>query len=307
MSNFLTVSSISYSQISGTPEAVMQRTHKDLRDLVGRCARATQPDLVVLPETICGAVDEDIPSGPTIRLLASLARKYHCYITAPIYQKERRSGHIHNVLALLDRRGKVAGIYRKYIPVYTEFEHGTCPGPGARLIDTEFGPVGCAICFDLNFAELREQYQALGPKLLLFSSMYHGGLAQNWWALELRAFFVGAVYSSSPCTIIDPQGTTLAESNNYLPWASARINLDFEVVHLDRNGPKYDRIFRKYGDEVRIVTAGNVGTSVIYSESDKRSALDLLKEFKMMGLNEYFDWSRKLRRKHYLSSFPERS
>ena len=298
MSNFLTVASISYAPISGTDEEVVAQTHKDLKDLVGRCARATQPDLVVLPETICGKFDEYVPGGPTTRVLANLARKYNSCITVPVHQKERQTGKVYNALALLDRGGKVAGIYHKYIPVFPEFDHGTCPGPGATLIETEFGPIGGVICFDLNFSELREQYKELKPRLLLFSSMYHGGLVQNWWALDVRAFFVGSTYRGTPCSIIDPQGTTLAQSNNYHPWASARINLDYEVVHLDRNQAKYDRIFRKYGDEVRIATAGKVGTSVLYSESRKRSAADLVEEFKLLRLDDYFEWSRKLRHEH---------
>lgn len=296
MSRFLTIASISYAPPSGPDEEVVPQVHQDLKDLVGRCAAATRPDLIVLPEMICRNFAEKVPGGPTARLLASLAKKYHCYLTAPVRQEER--GRIYNVLALLDRGGKVAGIYRKYIPVFPEFDHGTCPGPGAVLVQTEFGPVGCAICFDLNFSELREEYKKLKPRLLLFSSMYHGGLVQNWWALDLRAFFVGSVYRGTPCSIIDPQGTTLEESNNYQPWASARINLDYEVIHLDKNQAHYGKIHRKYGDEVRIATAGKVGTSVLYSETAERTARQVVEEFGLVPLDEYFDWSRQLRQQH---------
>ncbi|NKB72151.1 MAG: hypothetical protein GKR89_34165 [Candidatus Latescibacteria bacterium] len=298
MSNYLTVTSISYAPINGTDEEVMVQVHKDLPELVDRAARATRPDLVVLPETICRTCDEEVPEGPTSRLLADLARQHGCYITVPVHQQDSKSGAIFNVLGLLDRKGDLAGIYRKYVPVFPEFDHGTRPGPGAILIQTEFGPVGGVICFDLNFAELRAQYKELKPKLLLFSSMYHGGVVQNFWALDVQAFFVGSVYQGTPCTIIDPQGTTLAESNNYQPWATARINLDYEVVHLDKNQARYDDIQRQYGEAVRIVTAGQVGTSVIYSESDERTAADIVDEFELVRLEEYFDWSRDLRQQH---------
>jgi len=298
MSNHIVVSSVSYAPISGTDQEVMEQTHKDLEDLVGRVARATRADLIVLPETICRNCDEEVPEGPTTQLLAGLAREYSCYITVPVHQKERKSGAVFNVLGLLDRQGELAGIYRKYIPVYPEFDHGTRPGPGASLIQTEFGPVGGVICFDLNFGELRAQYKKLKPKLLLFSSMYHGGLVQNFWALDVQAFFIGSVYKGTPCTIIDPQGTTLAQSNNYQSWATARINLDYEVVHLDKNQARYDDIHRQYGEAVRIVTTGQMGTSVIYSETAERTAADIVDEFELVRLDEYFDWSRDLRTEH---------
>ncbi len=298
MSDYIVVSSVSYAPISGDDEKVMAQTHKDLKDLVGQVARATTPDLIVLPETICRTCDEQVPEGPTTQLLAGLAREYNCYITVPVHQKETKSEAVFNVLGLLDRRGELAGIYRKYIPVYPEFDHGTRPGPGATLIRTEFGPVGGVICFDLNFGELRDQYKKLKPKLLLFSSMYHGGLVQNFWALDVQAYFVGSVYRGTPCTIIDPQGTTLDTSNNYRSWASARINLDFEVVHLDKNRARFDDIHRKYGEAVRIVITGEVGTSVIYSESEERTAADIVDEFELVRLYDYFEWSRELRTEH---------
>jgi predicted amidohydrolase len=301
MSNFLTVSTISYTPPDNTGLETgdwQKLLHKELKELVGNCTRSTQPDLIVLPEALLRNLAEPVPSGSTSQVLARLARKHNCWITVPVHQREPRTGNIFNVLALLDRQGKLAGIYRKTVPYFEEFDLGIRSGPGAHLIDTEFGPVAGAICFDLNFSELREQYKPLRPKLLLFSSVYHGGVAQNWWALDLRCWFVGSTYDKTPATIIDPQGTTLAESNSYIPWASARINLDFEVVHIDRHVEKFDRINARYGDEVRIVITGKVGTAVIYSESKKRTAMDIIREFKLMLLDDYFDWSRGLREKH---------
>ena len=67
------------------------------------------------------------------------------------------------------------------------------------------------------------------------------------------------------------------------------------MVHLDRNRAHYDKIKRQYGEDVKIVTAGKIGTSVIYSESKARSAADIVEEFKLIRLDDYFEWSRDLR------------
>ena len=106
MSNYIVVSSVSYAPISGEDEKVMEQTHKDLKDVVGQVARATTPDLIVLPETICRTCDEKVPEGPTTQLLAGLAREYNCYITVPVHQKEPKSEAVFNVLGLLDRQGR---------------------------------------------------------------------------------------------------------------------------------------------------------------------------------------------------------
>ena len=49
---------------------------------------------------------------------------------------------------------------------------------------------------------------------------------------------------------------------------------------------------------MRIVTTGQVGTSVIYSETAERTAADVVDEFELVRLDEYFDWSRELRTEH---------
>ena len=70
------------------------------------------------------------------------------------------------------------------------------------------------------------------------------------------------------------------------------------MVHLDKNQARFDDIHRQYGEAVRIVTTGQVGTSVIYSETAERTAADIVDEFELVRLDEYFDWSRQLRTEH---------
>ena len=70
------------------------------------------------------------------------------------------------------------------------------------------------------------------------------------------------------------------------------------MVHLDKNRARFDDIHRKYGEAVRIVTTGEVGTSVIYSETAERTAADIVDEFELVQLYDYFDWSRQLRTEH---------
>src|SRR4030042_1464053 len=106
------------------------------------------------------------------------------------------------------------------------------------------------ICFDLNFDELRLQFAAKKPDIILFSSMYHGGLVQNLWAYSCRAYFIGSVYKGNPSEIRDPTGKIMAASTNYYDFAVARINLDSKLVHLDYNRPKFTALKEKYGPGV---------------------------------------------------------
>jgi len=55
-------------------------------------------------------------------------------------------------------------------------QDGVLCGKEAPVFECDFGRVACAICFDLNFDELRLKIAKARPDLILFCSMYHGGL-----------------------------------------------------------------------------------------------------------------------------------
>lgn len=64
------------------------------------------------------------------------------------------------------------------------------------------------------------------------------------------------------------------------------------MIHNDNNMSKFPDILAKYGDEVLIDThPHNLGVSIIYSCSAKRSAQDIIKEFELELFNDYFERS----------------
>src|SRR4051794_8986704 len=144
----------------GRPVRILSLSFKDkplavIRDLIDTEA-AKGVDMVVLPETWRGQKDDTMETldGPTIQTLSALARKHHTYIVSPIDRVvgERRL----NSAVLLDREGKVAFIYDKVYPYWSEFDHRhkVEVGVTAPVYQADFGKVGFAICFDVNFPEV---------------------------------------------------------------------------------------------------------------------------------------------------------
>ena len=60
------------------------------------------------------------------------------------------------------------------------------------------------------------------------------------------------------------------------------------MVHLDYNCEKFPEIEKKYLGEVVIDIPANVGSGLLYSLSDKRTALDVVREFEFELLDAYF-------------------
>ncbi len=263
-----------------------------------------KPDLIVLPE-VC-----DRPSGmnretelkyykargnQVTEYFASVARENNCYIAFGT-MRQVEDGSWRNSGILLNRTGDVTGIYNKNFPTIGEMEKGIRAGKETPVFQCDFGRVVFAICFDLNFDELRERYAEQKPDIILFPSMYHGGLVQANWAYSCRAFFVGSIgIRHLPSEIRNPLGKVVSTSTNYFHFTVGTVNLDYCLVHLDNNWARLEAMKEKYGEKVTIYDPGEIGSVMITSESDVVSATEMAKEFEITLLNEYLDNSREYR------------
>ncbi len=254
-----------------------------------------RPDLIVLPE----ACDRFV--GPTgaeqqayyrlrgeqlLDLFRDVAREQRCHIACSAIRL-LPDGTRRNTTQLIGRDGEIVGLYNKTHTTIGETEEsGILCGREAPILSCDLGRVVCAICFDLNFDELRLQYAAARPDLILFSSMYHGGLMQAYWAYSCRAHFVAAV-AGLPSAIISPVGHTLATTTNYMDHVTATVNLDCRVVHLDYNRGRLRALKAKYGPGVTIYDPGYLASVLLSSETEGVSVDDLMREFEIEPLDDY--------------------
>lgn len=255
-----------------------------------------QPDIIVLHEAC------DRPQGfplekrfayyrergnQLLDFFRGKAKENHCYI-AYSAARELGDGTCRNTIQVIDRKGKVAGTYDKNYPTIGETDNGKIlPGVDASIIECDFGSVGCAICFDLNFEPIRQKYEQLRPELILFSSMYHGGLMANYWAYSCRTYIAGAI-SGLENYVISPVGDKIASSTNYFDFLTTTINLDYKVIHLDENWGKIADIKRKYGSKVKMTDPGYVGAVMLSSEMEELTIDEIVEEFDVELLDDYF-------------------
>jgi hypothetical protein len=146
--------------------------------------------------------------------------------------------------------------------------------------------VGCAICFDLNFDPLRQQYVRARPDLILFASMYHGGLMQSYWAYSCRAHLATAI-CGMPSGVVSPVGEPLAMSTNYFDYVTVEVNQDCAVAHLDFNWDRFAALRAKYGPQVTVHDPGFLGSVLLASESPERRIGELVAEFGIELLSDY--------------------
>jgi len=274
------------------PAVVLRETREILASL-----RGYDLDLVVFgegveaygfPPTDLNAAESLETPGPFLSVYSEFARQECCHVAGSV--KLREGTCVYNSIAFIDPQGETLGAYHKTFITDGEIEWGLASGQGAVVVETSIGRLGGAICFDLNFASLRQEYKVLRPDILCFASMYHGGLMQAMWAYDCRTFFVSALQFHG-CGILDPFGRSVKVSDCYTRIPRARINLDRIMIHLDHNRDKFPAIEKKYLGEIELDIPPNIGSALLYSTTEKRTAMDVAREFELELLDEYMERS----------------
>lgn len=161
----------------GSPAANLEAIEHQLHS-----AAAAGAGLVLLPELhngpyFCQHQDvaefdraEPIP-GPTSERLGELARRFGVVIVGSVFER-RAIGLYHNTAVVLDRDGRLAGIYRKMHipddPGFMEKFYFTPGDLGFEPIDTAVGRLGVLVCWDQWFPEAARLMALAGAELLLY-------------------------------------------------------------------------------------------------------------------------------------------
>jgi len=220
-----------------TPDS---RTYEDRVKKILRTADeagAQNPDIIMFSEFIATrelnlpreVAAQTIP-GPLTDLLAEKARKYNTYIAFNMCEVE--DGYYYNTTALIDRRGNIAGRYRKVHLTYRECTSGMTPGRDYPVFETDFGKIGTVTCFDHFFPESVRQTVINGAELIFVSTAGDGYMqstarAQDNYVPMIISCVNHAKMSVWPQSrIVAPDGTILAGTMSDCGAACATIDLD---------------------------------------------------------------------------------
>lgn len=274
-----------------TGERTVQENLDWATGIIDRIA-AEKPDLIALTETFN---TRSVPKpyqevaerldGPTMQALRAKAREHGTYIV-PCFL-ENRGGQIYNTAVVIDRNGNVAGQYDKIHPTNSEIDNGVVPGQTEPVvIETDFGKIGCQICFDANWHRDWQSLVDAGAEMILFLSAYPAGRVLSSMA---TLYHVPIVAANTPtcCSIIDIDGLTLTRQGIYRQWVIATLDLDTPLFHLDYQFDKMEQIRVKYADDVNVRVYEEEAWWRIEPYTDAVSVPDIIKEFDLEILQEY--------------------
>jgi N-carbamoylputrescine amidase len=135
-----------------------------------------------------------LEDNPLLQRFASLAKELGVVLPVSFFERAGRTHY--NAVAIYDADGSLAGHYRKshipQFPVYEEKYYFSPGDTGFKAIDTAFGRIGVAICWDQWFPEAARAMVLQGAELLFYptaigSEVYQPDLdSKDHWQMTMR-------------------------------------------------------------------------------------------------------------------------
>ena len=141
---------------------------------------------------------EEVPGGPTMKLMRDLARKHHVAIIVPVYEREQE-GVYYNTAGVINSDGEFLGKYRKthiphVAPGFWEKFYFRPGNLGYPVFDLGFCKIGVYICYDRHFPEGARALGLNGAEIVFNPSATVAGLSEYLWKLEQPAHAVANGY-----------------------------------------------------------------------------------------------------------------
>ena len=234
---------------SGDIDSNLSRVEQGLAEIAASCDQIS-PGIIVLPELWATGFAYDKLPELTQRIpyllenLQALSAKHNVNIAGSLPENSENS--YYNTLFITEPRG-IAGTYRKQC-LFSPMQEDSffTPGTEPRPIQTELGPIGALVCYDLRFPELLREQTTLGTDLVVVSAQWPAARVDNWRilvqarAIENQMFVVAAnrcgttgdTIFGGHSMVVAPDGSILLEADENEECRGTM--LDLEMVSAAR-------------------------------------------------------------------------
>ena len=234
-------------------------------------------DLAILPETTVTSTTgpasaRAIPlDGPVRETFGALARKHKTYIIAPMdLAEEGPEGTTYsNAAVLFDRKGEVAGIYRKAHPVAMvgsdELEGGIAPGRDYPVFDCDFGKLGIQICWDIQFDDGWAALAEKGAEIVAWPTASPATAQPASRAARHRYYVVSSTWRED-ATVFEPTGLVAAQVEPPGKVLVHQLDLSYAVLGWSAPLDNGKALTRKYAETGRLPLRAEGGPGPVLVE-----------------------------------------
>ncbi len=240
-------------------ETEKEKNLQKAEEMVTRGIKEYHPDIIILPEMFNTPYDnsyfpefsEPYPGESTLRI-QTLAKEHGVMIIAgSIPEKGRGKQEIYNTTYVFGEGGELLGKHRKIhlfdidIPGKITFKESDVLSRGKKItvLDTKFGKIGIAICYDVRFPEIFQIMEKQGARLVVVPGAFNLTTGPAHWELLMRSraldnqLYVAAVsparnlkasyHAYGHSMIVDPWGRVLKELEEKEDFIYQELNFDY--------------------------------------------------------------------------------
>lgn len=193
--------------------------------------------------------------GPTVKFMSQLAAELGIYLIGGSIP-EIEDDKVYNTSFSFDKEGNIIGRHRKVHLFDIDVKGGIrfmesdtlTAGEDLTVIDTEFGKIGVAICYDVRFPEWHRKMALEGAKLIVLPAAFNMTTGPAHWDLTMRARALdNQVYFAANSPARDENGPYVAYGNSCIsdPWGKFIAHADEKECIL------YGDIDFDHADDVR--------------------------------------------------------
>ncbi|MDD5921849.1 MAG: carbon-nitrogen hydrolase family protein [Eubacteriales bacterium] len=229
---------------------------------LGKCEKE-HPDLVALPEMFDCPYRNSLfrsyaekDGGPVFQLLSDTAKKYGIYFVAGSVPELGDDDRVYNTSYAFGPDGSFLAKHRKMhlfdisIPGKQTFQESKTLSPGNQVtvFDTEFGPIGLAVCYDIRFPELFRLMALKGARLAIVPAAFNLTTGEPHWEMLLR---MRALDNQMYVLGVEPERD---ENGRYVAWGHTMLTNPWGVVVKElgiRQGYFTETIDLSYADRIK--------------------------------------------------------
>jgi predicted amidohydrolase len=144
-------------------------------------------------------------------------------------------------------------VYDKIYPFWGEMKSmGVTPAARVVVHAADFGRLGLATCFDVNFPLVWQRLADRGAELVLWPSAYSAGRALQAHALSHHYYVVSSTWTRD-CHVYDITGELIRyDQAADLNVTAVTLDLDRCIFHDDFNGEKRAKLLAEQAEQVEL-------------------------------------------------------
>jgi len=252
-----------------------------------------QPDLILLPEaclTGLTALEERyrfIARGDKyFSHFQQLAKQHNTYLAATVLFTD--NGQYYNAVLLFNPYGELEYIYYKSYLTTSELEAGLIPGsPRQKCWNAPWGKTAFAICYDINFQPLFDNYRQQHIELLLFPSYLPGGMVLQQQALFLRSFVVSSHGQGFESRFIDRVGQKFLCTNMLEPVVTGKLLLNSAAIRYEPG--KFKIIKAKFGRQILFELLRPEGFALITIPELQQDVKEIISKYNLSLIDDWYN------------------